>query len=227
MNSEDDFTPEELITENKSRELLEGENERLQERVNQLEVQKKQLEERNRLLEELSIVDELTELGNRRKFITELEKARSAVKRGKQMTLAVIDVDRFRDVNNNLGHLVGDRALIAIAEALRTSLRGTDEGFRYGGDEMTAIIEGTEEEAKIAAERIRQTVTDVVRVAIPEMDWDQTISIGVTAIKLDDIDGKQIIRRADQATYKAKEEKNKVVIWTPEMRNIKVENRSL
>lgn len=150
-----------------------------------------------------SETDELTGLKNRRALDRLLvEQFHHAVNATKPLAIAVIDVDQFKSYNDSYGHLAGDEALIAVAEALRRSARSHDVLARVGGEEFVALFPGTSREgALVVAERMRR--------AVQRTPWPHcplTISIGVTAfdVGVEVETPKDLIARADAALYRAK-----------------------
>jgi diguanylate cyclase (GGDEF)-like protein/PAS domain S-box-containing protein len=153
----------------------------------------------------LATKDGLTGLRNRRYFLegaeTEFARAR---RHGRGFSLMLIDADHFKQVNDTYGHDAGDRVLQSIADVALESLRGLDLVGRLGGEEFAAAMPEAELATALAiAERLRQqiaersTATDGGPIAI-------TVSIGVAAISAGDATLNQMLRRADQALYAAK-----------------------
>lgn len=151
-------------------------------------------------LRRLATTDELTGLGNRRHFVDRAREAVAVARRyGQWCTLAVIDVDLFKRVNDRLGHQAGDQALIGLAAVLKASLRATDLAARFGGDEFVVLLPLTDPEAgKAAAERIQQAVRS-------GGGWpDLTVSIGLASVRDEGASLEELLARADQALYDAK-----------------------
>lgn len=129
--------------------------------------------------------------------------------------LLMIDVDDFKQINDQYGHIIGDRVLIAIAQKLRNAIRGEDLLARYGGEEFTIILEGAILRHGLKkARQICHTIASV-RYATSETQTDNyltlTVSIGVTAYRKGDT-AEDLIGRADQALFQAKHKgKNRVV----------------
>jgi diguanylate cyclase (GGDEF)-like protein len=146
--------------------------------------------------------DALTGLGNRRwmqeMFERELKRSEHA---GKPVCLMMVDVDNFKFINDQYGHIAGDRLLAAVAQALREDLRPTDLIARFGGDEFAVLLPGTGlDQAIDAAERLRAHVREASPPALAE---PITVSIGVgRAAPNDDLDA--LVHRADSAMYLAK-----------------------
>mgnify|MGYP003573517503 CR=1 FL=1 len=100
-------------------------------------------------LRRLATTDELTGLGNRRHFVDRAREAVAVARRyGQWCTLAVIDVDLFKRVNDRLGHQAGDQALIGLAAVLKANLRATDLAARFGGDEFVMLLPLTDPDRK-------------------------------------------------------------------------------
>lgn len=170
---------------------------------------------RNRHLEQAVITDELTGLPNRRYARDRLDQAWAAVqRRGGPLAVIVLDIDRFKRINDTLGHDVGDAVLQHVAALLRNRARLQDVVCRTGGEEFVVISpDTTVEEAHQCAERLR------VAVAEAPMDADGrmpkvTISLGI-ACTGEPIDGPaELLRRADRAMYQAKTSgRNRTCVW--------------
>ena len=156
-------------------------------------------------LELLSDTDELTGLKNRRAFNNELE---THVKRGtrykNRFSVLMLDADNLKSVNDSLGHAVGDKLIISIAQVIQEALRETDVLARYGGDEFVVILsETTEKPALEIAERIRSSVENTSFSSGGER-VSSTISIGISCFPDDSEIGSEIIARADSELYKSK-----------------------
>jgi len=159
-------------------------------------------------LREASITDYLTNRFNRRHFMqifyTEFERAR---RHGHALSLALLDVDRFKRINDTNGHLYGDRILVAIAELIGANVRGEDVVARYGGEEFVVLLPHIGETgAKDAAEKIRGVIASHRFEGMGEEPV--TISIGVVTFQGDKpgiatID--TLLMLADRALYNAKD----------------------
>lgn len=172
--------------------------------IEKCDLQKK-LDEAQQKLERLALYDSLTGLGNRNLFHIELARA-VAVARRKSMSFVVLmmDLDRFKAVNDTFGHEAGDAILAAVGGRLRSMARAADAYFRLGGDEFTAVLDaGTD--GKAVAQRIRAIVAEPItfegNVFIVE------ISIGVADYPIDGHDVGDLYRAADGAMYAAKKGK--------------------
>jgi diguanylate cyclase (GGDEF)-like protein len=150
--------------------------------------------------------DALTGLPNRTLFIDRLEQAlRRGRRRGPESGAAVLflDLDRFKVVNDSLGHQVGDRLLQEVALRLDAALRPGDTVARMGGDEFTVLLEevGDAREASVVAERVLATLADPFPIAGRELHVSGSIGIALAG---PDADPEELIRDADVAMYRAK-----------------------
>jgi diguanylate cyclase (GGDEF)-like protein/putative nucleotidyltransferase with HDIG domain len=147
--------------------------------------------------------DELTALYNHRHFHERLDQEITRNTRfGGTFSLIMMDVDLFKSYNDIYGHLAGDNVLRKVGEYIVNSIRGIDLAFRYGGEEFTVILPGTQiEDAYKVAERIRKTIE--AKSSLKAMPI--TISLGVSNWPSDGIMKEEIIGRADEALYLAKQ----------------------
>lgn len=158
-------------------------------------------------LRELAFVDDLTELYNRRYLYQYLPSELKAVLRlGKELSLFMIDVDNFKQVNDTYGHLCGDKVLVEIAEILRQSFRQGDTVIRYAGDEFVAILPGAKEEIAVnIAKRIVEKVDkNRFREKEGKSEIHLTLSIGLAVFPRDAQDPEKLIYQADRALYSSK-----------------------
>jgi diguanylate cyclase (GGDEF)-like protein len=152
---------------------------------------------------EASRADFLTGLFNSRALAeaadTELERMRRF---GRPLTLAYMDCDNLKPVNDDLGHQTGDRVLVAVGNALRESVRHVDTVARLGGDEFVVLMPETDDEAASAAlERMRKALDEAMEVG----GWPVTMSIGaVTYLKAPE-SGDRMLANADRLLYAAKQ----------------------
>lgn len=155
-----------------------------------------------RTQEELARKDALTGLYGRREFDARLEIELARVQRRKgAMTLAYVDVDDFKAVNDKHGHAGGDRVLRIIAAVLRESLRETDIVARLGGDEFALILPDTDgTTARQVVSRLERTCREIPVVS----DWGITCSIGVVTCMDSVLSQEQIVATADQVMYQVK-----------------------
>ena len=173
-----------------------------------------ELQKKNEQLQELSIRDQLTGLYNRRYLMERLHEEVARVKRYRYaLTLLMMDIDHFKQINDRYGHLQGDRVLQELAQILRASARAVDFVARYGGEEFVMVAPNVDGSGGIIlAERIRLAVEQhefpchegVLRI---------TISIGLASVRGQEVtDETDLLNRADKALYEAKERgRNRVV----------------
>jgi two-component system cell cycle response regulator len=166
----------------------------------------KELMESNKRLERLSITDGLTKLYNHRYFQDELARHFEESQRYQRpLSLAIIDIDFFKKINDTYGHAVGDEVLKAVSKIFQQSIRATDLAARYGGEEFTVMMPETElQDALTFAEKIRAIVESA---AFPTSAGPviATVSVGVAAVPHTRIHAaKEMIVAADKALYRAK-----------------------
>jgi two-component system cell cycle response regulator len=155
------------------------------------------------LLEEIrrmADTDGLTGLANRRSFEQALEReVARAGRTGEQLALVLLDIDHFKELNDDHGHQVGDRVLRATGAALRTASREFDTAARYGGEEFVVLLPGCgAAEGVAAAERLRGAI------ASAQVDVTVTASAGVATLPHNALDAAGLVRAADQALYESK-----------------------
>lgn len=154
-------------------------------------------------LETKSNLDPLTKVFNRRSLQSYLEKASYHVKSAENMHLMILDIDDFKSVNDQYGHVIGDKVLVFISNVLKKILRDGDKIFRYGGEEFIIILNRIDSNTcKQVANRILTTIENN-KLLYKEQSIHVTVSIGATTIQKDE-SAEAIIDRADQALYKAK-----------------------
>ena len=174
------------------------------------------LEDTKGKLEGLAVTDSLTGVFNRRAFDLRLdEEVRRARRNRSQMSLLMIDIDRFKTINDDLGHLCGDQCLGAVASTIRKSLkRPADFLARYGGEELVALLPETSlPGAEILAERIRKEIEEL-EIPYEGRSVRLTVSIGVCSRMLDaEILKDAMLSSAESALHQAKSQgRNRVVL---------------
>ena len=164
---------------------------------------------------EMAITDQLTGLFNRRymsrHLATLIENARAT---GKPVSFLILDIDYFKQVNDTHGHDIGDEVLREFATRISANVRGIDLACRYGGEEFVVVMPDTDLNfAYMVAERLRQAIADApFRISAAPGNLPVTISIGVTASDGTSDTAEGLLKRADQALYRAKRDgRNRVV----------------
>jgi two-component system, cell cycle response regulator len=179
---------------------------RIKKLQDELDRKNRQLEEANRQLRLLSITDGLTGLYNHRHVHELLQEEHERCKRnGDPLAVAMLDLDRFKQLNDTHGHQTGDVVLADTARILREGAREVDMIGRYGGEEFIVILpEATEAAAVRFAERVREAVEHHV-FRIGDKEIRMTVSAGVASASAPDLlQPDELIRRADMALYEAK-----------------------
>ena len=180
-------------------------NRELEERVQE---RTRELEDLNEKLNELSVTDGLTGLRNRRFLDQQLEQeVGRAWRAGHPLSVAMLDIDHFKSVNDTYGHQVGDECLRLVGEILHAALRSpSDTGARYGGEEFVMILTDTgPDEALAVVERVREKIHES-RAECDGVVLALTASAGVTGHPVDEsVTPDQLLVEADEALYYAKE----------------------
>lgn len=157
-------------------------------------------------LQYMANYDRLTGLPNRAMFQDRLAHALTKAHRAnREIALLFVDLDRFKPINDSLGHHIGDRILRGIAKRLMRCVRSADTVARLGGDEFTVIIEEIDELETVIAvcERILSTLAEPLMIGDKEMSL--TCSIGIALFPNDGTDGQTLLQNADTAMYRAKQ----------------------
>jgi diguanylate cyclase (GGDEF)-like protein len=167
----------------------------------------KMIYDRNQLLQQISETDELTRLFNRRRMLYELKRVIAQASRGVKATVVSLDLDYFKPINDRYGHAVGDKVLQAFAAALMESRRSADVVGRMGGDEFIAILIEPSETADAWYQRLSQNFAKQLQeIGSPEQSLQCTISAGAITLVAEDSNTETVLKRADVALYRAKEE---------------------
>lgn len=156
-------------------------------------------EKLHRDLERMSRYDDLTQCLNKKSAMEELQREIARARRhGTKLSIMLIDLDNFKDINDTYGHLEGDKVLVDFSKKAKASLRQTDRLARFGGDEFMAVLPNTDiEQASLVADRLHAAGKD----GQPQA-W--SVSIGISAWQDPDDDVAALLARADKALYKAK-----------------------
>lgn len=192
---------------------------KLQKLNRQLELQvaerTENLYEANKRLEELTRIDGLTNISNRRCFDESFEKTWNISLRKKEpLSLILLDIDLFKEYNDTYGHLAGDQCLKTVANILKILVkRSGDSVARFGGEEFVVLLFDTPKEGAMKlAEHIRSTIENTI-IVYEGQETSVTVSLGVaTMIPSKDLEPNDLIKLADQAMYRAKDKgRNKVM----------------
>lgn len=182
-----------------------------------------ELKRSNELLLELSNTDHLTGLFNRRYLMEALDKeVQRNTRKGGNLSLIMLDIDLFKQVNDNFGHLQGDIVLQKVAVQLQKELRSYDCAARYGGEEFVAILpDSSLKEAIFVADRIRMSVQNTM-FNEPLAKLNLTVSLGVSSFSPEHTSTvDRFIKEADDALYRAKTKgRNRVEFHVPEGVNL-------
>lgn len=165
-------------------------------------------------LQNLAVTDDLTGLANRRRF---RQVAESEIRRMRRyqhpLTLIMLDLDGFKEVNDRLGHQVGDEVLKAVGQAGRGQVRDTDLLARLGGDEFAVLLpETSEEQAQALAERLRRAIQDQP-LATSRAPVSVSLSLGLASLGPGREDLESLLRLADHRMYAEKTAKNGACRW--------------
>jgi diguanylate cyclase (GGDEF)-like protein len=160
----------------------------------------------NQRLKELVTTDELTGVANRREWQRRCDEAIIYARRYEQpLSILLIDIDHFKQVNDQHGHLAGDLTLKELCRICTTELRATDSFARWGGEEFVLLLPGTvQAEAMLAGNKLRLAIEEQALVQFEEKTIQITISIGVAMLEDSDSSLDHLLNRADQAMYAAK-----------------------
>ena len=163
-----------------------------------------ELSKANETIRHSAIIDELTQVYNRRQMIRILQREKALADRGEpSFSLCIFDLDDFKRVNDTFGHLMGDLVLKTVVQAIKDNVREVDYIARYGGEEFVVILAYPDlHDALICAQRLKELTSSLIFPGLPD-DFRITISIGVSKYEpAESIDA--LIGRADAALYRAK-----------------------
>jgi diguanylate cyclase (GGDEF)-like protein len=169
--------------------------------------------------------DDLTGLPNRRALIQELV---HRLESGRDTAVMIIDLDRFKVMNDFLGHASGDRLLVTIADRLRTSIRANDFAARLGGDEFVFLVDQITSEMEILATSFRLLEVISEPVDIHGQMFSHTASIGIALAPDEKPDALEMLGWADVALYSAKNRgRNQAVVFDAQLRTVATERSEL
>jgi diguanylate cyclase (GGDEF)-like protein len=163
----------------------------------------------------LSITDGLTKLFSHRYFQQRLEEECILAKRySLNLTLLILDIDYFKHYNDTYGHVAGDSVLMDVSRILKQQSENTQIVARYGGEEMVVLAPETPKESgRILAEKIREAI-EKNKFSVGEISTTVTVSIGVATLPEDARDPEELIAKADEALYRAKNlGRNRVIVY--------------
>lgn len=169
-------------------------------------------QEKSDYVSRVSIIDELTGLHEREVFEVVLKKESDESRRAQRsLCVAMLDIDDFKQVNDQYGHIAGDEVLEKVGEEIHNSIREMDLAARYGGEEIVIVMPNTNSEQAY-------DIVERLRVAIAEMNFDKshsvTVSAGIAAIGSAAGNADRLVELADQALYQSKESgKNRTTVY--------------
>ncbi len=161
---------------------------------------------RSELLSNIAYTDQLTDIPNRRYFDEIVETLHAQPGDALPLSLCLIDIDHFKKLNDQLGHLQGDRCLRLVAACLHHNMRDKNDVLaRYGGEEFVILLPGTNaEQAWIIADRIRHAIMELNHPNPGTASGVVTISMGLATVEHGPLDIESLLREADEALYRAK-----------------------
>ena len=180
----------------------------------------REMSEQHNELRELALLDGLTQLKNRSAFDAEAIQVSSELRRdAKSFGVIIVDIDHFKDFNDQYGHAAGDAVLREVAECLRHSCRQYDMVYRFGGEEFVVVVGDCDYESTLmVGERLRKKV-ETLQVAFEENCLCVTISLGICWVESGRHDGfDQVFQKADASLYEAKRRGRNncvAVAWSP------------
>ncbi len=209
-----------VIEKSISQHRVKSENERLrvqlERMLEELKDKNAQLEESLEKLQTMATTDHLTGLSNRRQFAGDLERQFSeAVRYERDLTCCMCDLDHFKQLNDTVGHQLGDEILVITARAIRQMLRLSDTAARYGGDEFVLLLPSTScREALAVTGRLRERVALEIGRHV-DFSFPLALSVGIASVRADfPASADMLVSMADRALYAAKAAgKDRVVLY--------------
>ncbi len=181
-------------------------NELLQDEIDHRRRVEQELRDNERRFDHMAHHDALTGLANRRLFTAHLDHALVTARReGTRLAVMFLDLDRFKTVNDSLGHETGDKLLVEVGKRLAEAVRQTDTLARMGGDEFAVMVERVDDDLQISnlAERVLRLLEPPVRIG--EFELKAAASIGIAVAFSDGTTSDELLKNADTAMYRAKE----------------------
>lgn len=182
------------------------------------------LQDELRIAKAEAMIDPLTGILNRRGFsgkINDLLYGEKAA--GKPCALLMLDIDHFKKINDSYGHMIGDKAIVAVAKILRASIGENDFSGRVGGEEFSIFVYGVSAQDAVAlGERIRKNIAkvEITNPSTRNKIAGMTISIGIDSATFGP-EWESMFERADKALYVSKSEgRNRVTLWEPSMKGL-------
>ena len=199
-----DYTQSSIVHTNDELETI---SKNINQLANSIEVREKSIKESQKNLEYLSSHDSLTDLPNRRHFLSCLSHAINIAKRSNtKLAVLFLDLDEFKEINDTLGHDVGDELLLRVSERLKNSFRNSDTIARIGGDEFNILIENYKNVIDIELILNKLLVDFEIPFICSKNEINISSSIGVALYPDDGTDSMSLIKQADLAMYKSKDE---------------------
>ncbi len=198
---------------------IQAANDKLRVTLGDLEDSKEKIEKQNQKLTVLATRDSMTGCLNRRYFFEQFDTLfLKANEQNQSLACIMTDIDHFKQVNDNHGHLFGDQAIKHVAEILESESRSLDMVCRYGGEEFCILMPNISlDEAVSIAGRIRFSIEKLVKQRL-DKDIIITASFGISSTDFDADKPLQLVHQADQALYAAKQQgRNRVIAWSPEL----------
>jgi diguanylate cyclase (GGDEF)-like protein len=169
------------------------------------------LKQQKEKLEKMALHDQLTDLYNRHFLLdAATKKVSEAIRHQYPLSVLMLDIDFFKSINDEYGHSAGDTVLKSVAKLLKKEYRNEDIAARFGGEEFVVLLSHcTQEKAVIKANQLREKIE-----AMKPIGLKVTVSIGVSELSKDETSFTELLDRADQALYQAKESgRNKVIVY--------------
>jgi len=203
MRNEDIEITQELIPYEELLKMYKKQSRRLAKIIKMSDRQAITIMELKEKFETMSYIDPLTQIPNRRYFFEFVEKKMVTSKEGETpLSLAIIDIDKFKSINDTYGHDIGDIIIKSLANEVSGVLREGDIVARFGGEEFMVVFPNTPlQEAVAMATKINKTIQDCT----PYKDLKYTVSIGVAEFDFEKDDLNDVIKKSDANLYIAKE----------------------